>query len=106
MYKQQTLIVSLNFKKIINLFFKSDWLITMLFQGQQEHIVLGKTVNSHSNQIPSRYAQNRIWADSLKAKEGNILAVYCIFPLDLVRNNKSLFLQRRSLCFLQKHLTF
>ncbi len=35
MYKQQTLIVSLNKKKIINLFFKSDWLITMLFQGQQ-----------------------------------------------------------------------
>ncbi len=35
MYKQQTLIVSLNFTKIINLFFKSDWLITMSFQGQQ-----------------------------------------------------------------------
>ncbi len=35
MYKQQTLIVSLNFTKIINLFFKSDWLIIMLFQGQQ-----------------------------------------------------------------------
>ncbi len=35
MYKQQTLIISLNFKKIINLFFKSDWLITMLFLGQQ-----------------------------------------------------------------------
>ncbi len=35
MYKQQTLIVSLNFTKIINLFFKSDWLITMLFQCQQ-----------------------------------------------------------------------
>ncbi len=35
MYKQQTLIVSLNFTKIINLFFKSDWLITMLLQGQQ-----------------------------------------------------------------------
>ncbi len=31
----QTLIVSLNFTKIINLFLKSDWLITMLFQGQQ-----------------------------------------------------------------------
>ncbi len=31
----QTLIVSLNFTKIINLFFKSDWLITTLFQGQQ-----------------------------------------------------------------------
>ncbi len=30
MYKQQTLIVSLNFPKI-----KIDWLITMLFQGQQ-----------------------------------------------------------------------
>ncbi len=35
MYKHQTLILSLNFTKIINLFFKSDWLITMLFQGQQ-----------------------------------------------------------------------
>ncbi len=35
MFKQQTLIVSLNFRKIINLFFKPDWLITMLFQGQQ-----------------------------------------------------------------------
>ncbi len=35
MYKQQTLIISLNFTTIINLFFKSDWLITMLFQGQQ-----------------------------------------------------------------------
>ncbi len=35
MYKQQTLIVSLNFRNIINLFFKSDWLIAMLFQGQQ-----------------------------------------------------------------------
>ncbi len=34
-YKQQTLIVSLNFAKIINVFFESDWLITMLFQGQQ-----------------------------------------------------------------------
>ncbi len=35
MYKQQTLIVSLHFTKIIKLFFKYDWLITMLFQGQQ-----------------------------------------------------------------------
>ncbi len=35
MYKQQTLIISLNFTKIINLFFKSDWLMTMLFLGQQ-----------------------------------------------------------------------
>ncbi len=35
MYKQQTLIVSINFTKIINVFFKSDCLITMLFQGQQ-----------------------------------------------------------------------
>ncbi len=35
MYKQQTLIVSLNFTKIIKLFFKYDWLITMLFQCQQ-----------------------------------------------------------------------
>ncbi len=34
-YKQQTLIVRLNFTKIKNLLFKSDWLITMLFQGQQ-----------------------------------------------------------------------
>ncbi len=34
-YKQQTLIVSLNFTKTTDLFFKSDWLITMLFQGQQ-----------------------------------------------------------------------
>ncbi len=33
--KQQTLIVTVNFTTIINLFFKSDWLITMLFQGQQ-----------------------------------------------------------------------
>ncbi len=33
----QTLIVSLNFTKIINWFFKSDWLITMLFQGQQRY---------------------------------------------------------------------
>ncbi len=31
----QTLIVSLNFTKTINWFFKSDWLITMLSQGQQ-----------------------------------------------------------------------
>ncbi len=35
MYKQQTLIASLNFTNIINFFLKSDWLITMLFQGQQ-----------------------------------------------------------------------
>ncbi len=35
MYKQQTLIVSLNFTNIINFFLKSPWLITMLFQGQQ-----------------------------------------------------------------------
>ncbi len=35
MYKQQSLIVSLDFRKMINLFFKSDWLIAMLFQGQQ-----------------------------------------------------------------------
>ncbi len=35
MYKHQTLIVNLNFTKTINWFFKSDWLITMLFQGQQ-----------------------------------------------------------------------
>ncbi len=34
-YKHQTLIVYLNFTKIINLFFKSDWLIKMLFRGQQ-----------------------------------------------------------------------
>ncbi len=39
MYKHQTLIVSLNFTEIINLFFKSDWLITML---TQEHVALGK----------------------------------------------------------------
>ncbi len=35
MYKHQTLIVSINFIKAINVFFKSDWLITTLFQGQQ-----------------------------------------------------------------------
>ncbi len=35
MYRHQTLIVILNFTKIINWFLKSDWLITMLFQGQQ-----------------------------------------------------------------------
>ncbi len=35
MYKHQTLIVSLNYTQIINWFFKSDWIITMLFQGQQ-----------------------------------------------------------------------
>ncbi len=35
MYKQQILIVNLHFTKIINLIFKSDWLITMVFQGQQ-----------------------------------------------------------------------
>ncbi len=33
MYKQQTLIASLNFTKIINLFLQFDCLITMLFQG-------------------------------------------------------------------------
>ncbi len=38
MYKQQTQIVSLNFRNIINLFFKSDWLIAMLFQGQQRYL--------------------------------------------------------------------
>ncbi len=36
LYKHQTLFVSLNYPKIKNLFFKSDWLITMLFQGQQK----------------------------------------------------------------------
>ncbi len=47
-YKQQSLIVSLNFTKIINLLFKSDWLITMLLQGKQrnmltqEDVALGK----------------------------------------------------------------
>ncbi len=48
-HKQQTLILSLNFTKIINLFFKYDWLITMLFQGRNmSHLVKTGSACSHT----------------------------------------------------------
>ncbi len=57
-YKHQTLIISLNFTKIINLFFKSDWLITMLFQGQQRcwprnmsHLVKSGSASPWANKL-------------------------------------------------------
>ncbi len=54
MYRHKTLIVILNFTKIINWFLKSDWLITMLFQGQQRcwprnHVALGNIRLCHRN---------------------------------------------------------
>ncbi len=51
MYKQKTLIASLNFTKNINLFFKSDWLITMLFQGKIRFCfaIVMNLVPTHSN---------------------------------------------------------
>ncbi len=45
MYKHQTLIISLNFTKVINLFFKSDWLI----------IILSGSVFSKLKYINSKY---------------------------------------------------
>ncbi len=60
MYRHQTLIVILNFTKIINWFLKSDWLITMLFQGQQRcwprntsHSAISGCADGHNNRCVS-----------------------------------------------------
>ncbi len=61
MYKHQTLIVSLNFTKIINVFFKSDWLITMLFQAQQRC-----WSRNMSHLVKSGSAEHSTWAHTHK----------------------------------------
>ncbi len=49
---------------------------------------------SYSNQIPSRYAQNRIWADSLNV--AIVVKIYCEqgFKLTSVQANAILLLPR------------
>ncbi len=70
MYKHQTLIVSLNLTKIINLFIKSDWLITMLFQGQQR-------------------CWSRNMSHLVKAGSAGYLEVMCAIPAPLVSPNRT-----------------
>ncbi len=55
MYKQQTLIISLNFTKVINLFFKSDWLIIILSGSvfSKLNILIVNTIHSMQNTCDS-----------------------------------------------------
>ncbi len=91
MYKQQTLIEILNFTKIINLFFKSDWLITMLFQGQQRNM-------SHLVKSGSAY-----WTVPYHAMEKHHLKLKpFLIHFKCVEKSSQCIIQIFSLCVSQK----